>query len=737
MYIYYWHVLSFTGSCSLGWKRSGSKCFFYNVGSVSNSNAKKTCREKNAVLMTNDQIDVEFISQVTKYRDVDGSNKFTSIWLNAETNDINANLDTCRLLTPTATAYYETIDRKCDDLYPFICSKTAIVRCKNYCFQQGQCMYTTCICHQGWEGDDCSKYHCRDVNNCNGKGQCVGPNVCKCEDGWSGRACSASYCPRYKNCNLCVNRLGCGWCDTTGECFPGTARELHRTIGNCPDWFYYKCASPEESSTCSNHIETISCSSRYCNDTNNDFSLRLCQNCRDLTTCYQTTGTCHTWDEEKCPGGIAYTDYEDTTHTSTASFHDNVHVIDPADRTLYYCPYKLSSNEDDTRNLFIAKFRFPFDVNEIIVSAQSEGIMHKIDYKIDRDPFTFFTAIPVGLSDILKTANIKVALPPGQFMDIRTQESEGDKELSQKFLQSSVTIEESVLVFDSTTPVFKCAGHIYGKDKGILGSSFYLVVQKNMISTEMSVGNIIISENTSGYLETVIDVFETSTGTYVVTNLTHCSPEDIPSIDIVTLHIPSISCYGGNGWPGLLHFNDTVSEDSVRGKSIPGRKSGESVAKIIDIVDREDFVFIEVVNIEYIENKAAALSADVGDFVPEFRREDRSMSNFSHAITKTILLDVSTCMFHINIDKLFLNLPWINLYTYLQVAGSIYMKQVYVVDATMDIIIRSTWNWLKLRYDWDYSISVGGSVDINCTADFNLTAQVSLAGEQQISEMVN
>lgn len=45
-------------------------------------------------------------------------------------------------------------------------------------------MGAVCFCYQGWTGEDCSKFHCHDLHNCSGIGECMGPNVCKCYPGY-------------------------------------------------------------------------------------------------------------------------------------------------------------------------------------------------------------------------------------------------------------------------------------------------------------------------------------------------------------------------------------------------------------------------------------------------------------------------------------------------------------------------------------------------------------------------
>ena len=59
-----------------------------------------------------------------------------------------------------------------------------VIHCPNSCFHNGDCIGATCFCYPGWTGEDCSKFHCHDLHNCSGNGECMGPNACKCYPGY-------------------------------------------------------------------------------------------------------------------------------------------------------------------------------------------------------------------------------------------------------------------------------------------------------------------------------------------------------------------------------------------------------------------------------------------------------------------------------------------------------------------------------------------------------------------------
>uniref|UniRef100_A0A671WGR1 Tenascin Ca n=1 Tax=Sparus aurata TaxID=8175 RepID=A0A671WGR1_SPAAU len=87
--------------------------------------------------------------------------------------------------------------------------------CPVDCGAHGQCVGSTCICSDGFFGEDCSESKC--LNNCLGRGRCEDGD-CVCDEPWTGFDCSELICP--KDCydrGRCVN--GTCYCDEgfTGE----------------------------------------------------------------------------------------------------------------------------------------------------------------------------------------------------------------------------------------------------------------------------------------------------------------------------------------------------------------------------------------------------------------------------------------------------------------------------------------------------------------------------------------
>lgn len=92
------------------------------------------------------------------------------------------------------------------------CSQVLERDCKNDCSGHGKCRTatSTCVCDEGYDGEDCSEGHC--PNDCSGHGTCMTePQLyCQCSFGYVGMDCADKICP-----NDCS---GHGYCEASGKC---------------------------------------------------------------------------------------------------------------------------------------------------------------------------------------------------------------------------------------------------------------------------------------------------------------------------------------------------------------------------------------------------------------------------------------------------------------------------------------------------------------------------------------
>mmetsp|Transcript_3489 Transcript_3489/g.3050 ORF Transcript_3489/g.3050 Transcript_3489/m.3050 type:complete len:113 (+) Transcript_3489:80-418(+) len=86
------------------------------------------------------------------------------------------------------------------------------------------CLDGTCVCNDGYTGDDCSDKLC-DAG-CNGRGDCQVDGTCACYDGWGGADCAEPNLVR--ECDRCKGKLDC-YGDSC-ECFPYPDRDCNSLV---------------------------------------------------------------------------------------------------------------------------------------------------------------------------------------------------------------------------------------------------------------------------------------------------------------------------------------------------------------------------------------------------------------------------------------------------------------------------------------------------------------------------
>ncbi|KAI8494170.1 hypothetical protein Bbelb_279300, partial [Branchiostoma belcheri] len=510
------------------------------------------------------------------------------------------------------TAVAETQSRR----NPFICKKELVVRCPFACFHRGQCVGRTCICNKGWEGEACAEFHCRDVNNCGAFGTCVGPNNCRCKFGWQGRACSVSYCNRFDTCRACARETGCGWCDSSQQCLPGTGSGPD--TASCPAWFYYGCLSAGVTETCSGHIQKIDCERRQCNESLPSSNIATCSKCLDSQYCYYQPDAlgCHGWNETRCPHGEVSPDYGDTSRINRVQWRDNVRPIDPNVTTLFLCQVTLAEEFGEQAVLIVAPTPLDFTVGNVVISGQAGGIMHRVQDIGLAGAYAFVVGIPAALEEAVAYSDFRQNVELRSIEDSVTVEDIPDEDLLTSALNGSLAVNVTVKNIPEGVAVYKCVGNVYNtNEEDDEWKSEFLVMNSSQYS-ELRVGDFIASTETSGWMETVQDVTESPTLLFVTTTLARCG-DDVPSkprlsVFNTTQEVylgPDTSCIGGDNNPALLIYN--TSRDSFEvGKIIIGRPSGPVLSKVISLTDSDGLVYVEVRAVSTVDDFSSESDGD-------------------------------------------------------------------------------------------------------------------------------
>eukprot|EP01117_Protostelium_nocturnum_P019690 TRINITY_DN859_c1_g1_i1.p1 TRINITY_DN859_c1_g1~~TRINITY_DN859_c1_g1_i1.p1 ORF type:complete len:948 (+),score=271.71 TRINITY_DN859_c1_g1_i1:180-3023(+) len=103
----------------------------------------------------------------------------------------------------------------------------------------GSCNNGVCLCGADWTGDNCQERRC--PLGCSSNGDCnISQNyTCTCNFRWEGNGCNI---PRILSCEEipeaaeCTGRVDvCGWCHSSSSCHAGNA--IGPVHGACADWF--------------------------------------------------------------------------------------------------------------------------------------------------------------------------------------------------------------------------------------------------------------------------------------------------------------------------------------------------------------------------------------------------------------------------------------------------------------------------------------------------------------------
>lgn len=623
------------------------------------AHATTVCKQYGALLLMSNSLVLEYITDVTRYRNVDGQLKHSAVWIdNSAEGSSPAFAPECHIFHYNSLGFANIENVACNTLNPFVCQKLTVVPCKNGCFQRGICVGKTCLCDKGWDEEDCSVFHCRDVNNCSGNGICAGPNYCKCDPGWMGRACTVNYCTRFDKCRMCTKKTGCGWCDALSQCIPGNGTEPK--VGSCSSWFYYECTTVEQSVGCSWHVNQLQCDTRYCNLNSSLTDRGLCQRCLDVQECFSNHGNndgCYTWNEDKCSNGVPTRNYRNENRIYNTVFKKNVKRVSK-NTLIYFCPYKLSDMPKDERQLFITmtKQKLSFKTGDIITSAQSDGIMHKVDHIITVGNLNYLLGTPVGLKDMLQYADFSQTVNAAEIMNPLTQEQDIDPEFMFMIVNGNfLEIDQTrVHIVDGHMPIYKCIGD-YSLVSDGKRHLYYLVMPDNELSRNLVEGNVVVVTKTDGFLESVVNIIDSeSSGIYLQTNLTQCSKNSIKNIHIESkIGKPNMSCYGGDGFPGLVHVDSLFNTGSdLIGKTIIGRRSKPSVAMVTGAAEHfNGYRFVEVFDVEYDdEGKLVANGDRVMPTKDGNRRRKRSATSFERRMAQTATYTVGCLYLHRNVN---------------------------------------------------------------------------------------
>ncbi|XP_028418435.1 uncharacterized protein LOC114543780 isoform X2 [Dendronephthya gigantea] len=578
-----------TGLCPFGWINIGRKCYNNLRSPHSFTKSKEMCKKIGGKMLAFHENEIDSPEVLQKLHAKWAYGTRSSIWIDVFKEDaIPFQNNRCWMFDGNIKK------ASCDITKPTICEKSKRIRCINDCSLNGICLGQTCKCDTGWEGADCSSYHCKDVGNCGTFGTCVGPNHCKCRLGWKGRGCTVSYCLPFRTCQSCLSRRGCGWCDNTGRCLPGTGYKAD--IGHCKSWFYHNCISVGRNPSCSSAIKVIDCSTNLCNPDQSRSNKGSCQQCKDLERCYNYNNTdnstsprCYGWDERKCAKGFVKKDYEDTSRIDKVVTMSNVKLINSDDLKLYGCPVE--------ENLVIVtkQSSIKFKKGDIISSTQAEGVFHKIEDIAYTDQHVLMSVIPARLEEAISYSDFNQEVPLQTVLVQDLFEDRPDDSLLQDVLSGDSPINGTkihTIFTGSGNNVYKCLARTYTTEDDEEVTTFFLVIPMTSIDGNLSVGHVLVGNSSDGFLETVTDIIQEDDAMFVYTELTTCSHSFSNLKKFKTLGESTSSCLGGDD---LLGLKITGNDANVTVRDIiVGRTSGAFFGKVLSFYVENETYFVEL-----------------------------------------------------------------------------------------------------------------------------------------------
>ncbi|KAL9982165.1 hypothetical protein ACROYT_G010976 [Oculina patagonica] len=617
-------------SCPLEWMKKDELCFLYKGGSLPYGEAEQYCQNYGGYIISMATPENrKLVQDLRKQESMFGSTvQVPSLWTS---KNYPIGMSDGELLQENSTCSIIDIEEEikessCDRLNPFVCVRRPVIHCPNACYHNGECVGAICHCYRGWTGEDCSQFHCPDLHDCSERGECVGPNVCKCYPGFLGRGCTYSYCEKYESCADCVTDPFCGWCDSLQSCFGGFAKGPPKI--SCPDWFFYHCYTVGHENYCSNNIQRVDCKQKHCNFQDGRATTESCQKCKDLDKCYKITedGGCRAWNETRCPGGQVQVDYTDHQRMNNVELAKNVKLVDPNNTIIYSCPVTMDEQQDMSL-VFVSPKHLDIRESDILCSPQAGGIMHKIVKAAIDGPFRVMLSAPAGLEEVINYADFKEEASVEPIEDESTLEDEPDGEDLQDFLSGNITVNESQIIIPSAgSKIYKCLGHTYQREN-VLVHSYYLVMDKNLSTPKT--GDIVVSNASDGFIETVVAVRKTENARYIETKLQRCDEnsqwpkarlkEGEQRISEATF------CSGGDNNPGLIVLKAEESDGQFAvNDSIVGRPSQGFIVKVVEVNSNGDFLLIEVIAAKVNENGTVSTDVNVTKLQRHHRRTRRS-----------------------------------------------------------------------------------------------------------------
>jgi hypothetical protein len=218
--------------------------------------------------------------------------------------------------------------------------------------------------------------------------------------------------------------------------------------------------------------------------------------------------SCKSWNETRCVKGVVHPDYSNPKRIQATQLQERVLNLDKFNTSIYKCPvksfYYKDNNEEEASVIVFKSDDITNQIwpNRVLVSSQAGGIVHKINFTVKYDAFTFSYATLASLTDLIKYADFRDhPIDVSNSSDNKwTEDLPSDNLYS--FLENNTSPLNHIYNINNVS-VFKCLGRSKTQNNTSFYST-YILIESTNLTQDLSEDDFIYGNQTLGFLERTI-----------------------------------------------------------------------------------------------------------------------------------------------------------------------------------------------------------------------------------------
>jgi hypothetical protein len=312
---------------------------------------------------------------------------------------------------------------------------------------------------------------------------------------------------------------------------------------------------------------------------------------------------------------VVHPDYSNPKRIQATQLQERVLNLDKFNTSIYKCPvksfYYKDNNEEEASVIVFKSDDITNQIwpNRVLVSSQAGGIVHKINFTMKYDAFTFSYATLASLTDIVKYADFRDH--PIEFSN--SSDNEWTEDLPSDNLYSFLENYTSPLnhIYNmNNVSVFKCLGRPQTLNNTNVYSTYILIESTDLTQT-LSENDFIYGNQTFGFLERTIATDQLQVGSgeeklLIQTELVRgdeLNNNSVFNFDVNLKNKSELICTGRSNSNSSMFIVDlsTFAYNLSQNVIIPGRASKRFAMKIIEKrILLNGYILFECIPITYI-----------------------------------------------------------------------------------------------------------------------------------------